>query len=266
MDFGEAIRRFAQTNPEEVEPAPGQEKKGVRPKPKPKSDDLESGAIYVLRSLSEHPVVAERRDLIHKIGVTGGDVGARVANARHDPTYLLADVEIVATYRLYNINRAKLEAEFHRVFGRARLDLMIPARFGQAVRPREWFLVPLHVIDEVVKRITNQMITDYEYDPANVSLVQHADGVGQSWGSSGIARRRPRSRIALRDGLGSLAFKASSSFASSRVSGRSCSPRILRIARATSAATASSSSSKGGRLTRVLGLATASGSSLARAD
>lgn len=142
--------------------------------------DLESGTIYVLRSLSEHPVVAERRDLIHKIGVTGGDVGARVANARHDPTYLLADVEIVATYRLYNINRAKLEAVFHRVFGRARLDLMIPDRFGQAVRPREWFLVPLHVINEVVERITNQTITDYEYDPATASLVQHADGVSQS--------------------------------------------------------------------------------------
>jgi len=33
----------------------------------------------------------------NKIGLTGGDVKARVANAKKDPTYLLADVEIVAT-------------------------------------------------------------------------------------------------------------------------------------------------------------------------
>jgi hypothetical protein len=136
---------------------------------------LESGTIYVLRSKSDHPVVAEHRDLIHKIGVTGGDVSARVANAKHDPTYLLADVEVVATYRLYNVNRGKLETLLHRVLGQARLDLMIPDRFGQAVRPREWFLVPLHVIDEVVERITNQTITGYQYDPETAALVQRAD-------------------------------------------------------------------------------------------
>lgn len=39
MDFGEALRRFAQTKPEEVEPAPGQRKKAVRPKPKPAPDE-----------------------------------------------------------------------------------------------------------------------------------------------------------------------------------------------------------------------------------
>jgi len=49
----------------------------------------------VLRSKSEHPFVAKNRTVLHKIGVTGGDVKARVANAKKDPTYLLADVEIV---------------------------------------------------------------------------------------------------------------------------------------------------------------------------
>ena len=58
-------------------------------------DDIESGTIYVLRSLSDHPFVAEHRELIHKIGVTGGKVESRIANAAHDATYLLADVEVV---------------------------------------------------------------------------------------------------------------------------------------------------------------------------
>lgn len=59
--------------------------------------DIESGTIYVLRSLSAHPLVAEHRELIHTIGVTGGKVETRIADAAHDPTYLLADVEIAAT-------------------------------------------------------------------------------------------------------------------------------------------------------------------------
>jgi hypothetical protein len=67
--------------------------------------DLSSGTIYVLRSKLDHPVVAAHRDVLHKIGVTGGDVGRRIANAKLDPTFLMADVEIVATYELYNINR-----------------------------------------------------------------------------------------------------------------------------------------------------------------
>jgi hypothetical protein len=63
----------------------------------------------VLRSKSDHPVVAANRDVLHKIGVTGGDVARRLGNARLDPTFLMADVEVVATYQLFNINRAKLE-------------------------------------------------------------------------------------------------------------------------------------------------------------
>src|SRR5690606_4006265 len=71
--------------------------------------DLESGTIYVLRSLSGHPFVSEHRDIIHKIGVTSGKVEARIANAEHDATYLLAKVEVVATYKLAGINRTRLE-------------------------------------------------------------------------------------------------------------------------------------------------------------
>ena len=102
--------------------------------------DLASGTIYVLRSKSDHPVVAANRDVLHKIGVTGGDVAQRIANAKLDPTFLMADVEIVATYELYNINRTKLENLIHRIFDPARLDIEIKDRFGNPVIPREWFL------------------------------------------------------------------------------------------------------------------------------
>lgn len=128
-------------------------------------DDLASGTIYVLRSTSNHPVIAESREFVHKIGVTGGDVDRRIAHAKDDPTYLFADVEVVATYKLFNINRSKLESVLHRVFAPARLDLEMTDRFGRPVKAREWFLAPLSVIDEAVERIRNQTITEYGYDP-----------------------------------------------------------------------------------------------------
>jgi hypothetical protein len=127
-------------------------------------DDIATGTIYVLRSQSRHPLVAEHRGLIHKIGVTGGSVKARIAGAESDATYLLAAVEVVAEYSLHNLSRKKLEQLFHRLFASAQLDLTIEDRFGKPVKPREWFVVPLHVIDEAVGRIRDGSITGFEYD------------------------------------------------------------------------------------------------------
>jgi hypothetical protein len=132
----------------------------------------ETGTIYVLRSKSSDPQIAPHRAVLHKIGVTGGGVKERIASASMDATYLLADVEIVATYTLRNINRTKLENLLHRFFSAARLDVEIRDRFGNPVKPREWFLVPLPVIDDVVERIKDETIVDYQYDPASASLVK----------------------------------------------------------------------------------------------
>ncbi|APG93103.1 GIY-YIG nuclease family protein [Sinorhizobium americanum] len=134
--------------------------------------DLASGTIYVLRSKSDHPLVAANRDILHKIGVTGGDVARRVANAKLDATFLLADVEVVATYDLYNINRTKLENIIHRIFDPVRLDIEIKDRFGNPVIPREWFLVPRFVVDDAVERIKDGTITQFTYDPQTARLVR----------------------------------------------------------------------------------------------
>jgi hypothetical protein len=90
------------------------------------------------------------------------------------PTFLFAEVEVVATYELFNINRSKLENLIHRIFGPARFDVEILDRFGRPVVPREWFMVPLFVIDEAVERIRDRSIVDYRYDPASAKLVKLA--------------------------------------------------------------------------------------------
>jgi hypothetical protein len=134
-------------------------------------EDIESGTIYVLRSQSTHPYVAKHRELIHKIGVTGGKVETRISGAEKESTYLLAGVEVIATYKLHNINRVKMENLFHRIFVSAQIDISIDDRFGNPVKPREWFLVPLQVIDEAVQRVKDGTISDVVYDAKTARFV-----------------------------------------------------------------------------------------------
>ena len=133
--------------------------------------ELETGTIYVLRSNSDHPSVLEHRNVMHKIGVTSGSVEARIAGAEKSSTYLLSTVEVVATYKVYGVNCQKLENLLHKVFGAGQINLSIPDRFGNTVKPREWFLVPLNVIDEAVQRIRDRSILTYRYDPQAGQLV-----------------------------------------------------------------------------------------------
>ena len=136
------------------------------------AEDLPTGHIYILRSQSDHPFIAEHRSLIHKIGVTGGDVKSRIANASKDPTYLLAEVEVVATFKLTNINGQKLESLLHKFFESTRLELTLPDRFGIPVQPREWFLVPLEAIEAAVEKIKEGTIDQFRYDPKTASLIR----------------------------------------------------------------------------------------------
>ncbi|WGD33944.1 GIY-YIG nuclease family protein [Olleya sp. YS] len=137
------------------------------------SDDLESGIIYVLRSNSNNPLIIENRDVFHKIGVTGNDINKRIVNAKNDPTFLMADVEVIATYKLANIKRHKLENLIQSFFKNAKLDIDIKDRFGKPVNPKEWFLVPIFIIDEVVEKIKDGTIEDYYYDVKSASLKKY---------------------------------------------------------------------------------------------
>ncbi|MGB6229265.1 MAG: GIY-YIG nuclease family protein [Litorimonas sp.] len=137
----------------------------------PEEGDQKTGTIYVLSSLSDDPWIAGRRDLFHKIGVTGGTVEKRIADAENQPTFLMAGVKVERTAQLLNITRSRFETLLHRVLEQAKADVEITDRFGKAVSPREWFLVPLFIIDEVIDLIVEGQIGDYRYDPENVRMV-----------------------------------------------------------------------------------------------
>ena len=124
----------------------------------------QTGIIYVLRSKSELPEIKPIRDAILKIGVTKDDVKRRIANAKNEATYLLGDVEVVDEYKLYNINRVKLERMLQKIFHDARLVITIKDRFGKPVEPKEWFMVTRAAVAKAVELIQSGEIGNYKYD------------------------------------------------------------------------------------------------------
>lgn len=136
------------------------------------TDDRVSGYIYVLRSRSEDPQIAAIKDL-HKIGFTRDSVQLRIKNAEKSPTYLMAPVDVVASYRTYNLKASALENLLHRVFAEVRLGITQADRKGRAYDPSEWFVVPRNVIDQAIDLIISGDIVHYVYDAKAQKLVEH---------------------------------------------------------------------------------------------
>ncbi|WP_235922028.1 GIY-YIG nuclease family protein [Flavobacterium phycosphaerae] len=133
-------------------------------------DDTETGWIYILKSKSTNKDIASIKDL-YKIGFSKVDVKDRVKNAKKEPTYLMADVHIVSTIKCYNINPHKFEQLLHRFFAEVCLNVDIYDENGRRITPREWFVVPLPVIDKVIDLIIAESIVNYRYDSVLQDIV-----------------------------------------------------------------------------------------------
>jgi hypothetical protein len=129
-----------------------------------KEEDIPSGWIYVLKSKSTNSQIVNIKDL-YKVGFASSSVDERIKNARYEATYLFADVQKVATYKVYNRNADKLESLLHRFFASACLDIDLFNEKGQRLNPREWFVVPFEVIEETIQLILNENIVNFKYDP-----------------------------------------------------------------------------------------------------
>lgn len=127
------------------------------------STDVQNGYIYVLRSLSRAPQIRSIRNL-YKIGYCSGDVTTRIKNAVHEPTYLMNDVEVVLTVRCYNLDVPYLEASIHSFFSNVNVYFEVRDDEGIMHYPKEWFTVPLNIIEEVIPLIVDKKIDSYRYD------------------------------------------------------------------------------------------------------
>ena len=118
-------------------------------------NDVESGTIYVLRSKSTRPEIAAIKDL-YKIGFTVTSVQSRIANAKNEPTYLCADVEVVATWKVYNVKSSTFEALIHKLFAAVQLQVTVDGH-----RPKEWFIVPFRAVEEAVNAVISGKSIEY---------------------------------------------------------------------------------------------------------
>jgi hypothetical protein len=134
------------------------------------SDDESTGYIYVLRSLSDDPKIKEIDDL-YKIGFSTQPTEQRIQNAAQEPTYLMADVAVVSEFQTYNLNPQKLELLLHTFFAESCLNIDIFDKDGVRYTPREWFVIPLHIIEIALKLLINGEIVNYRYDIQKQEIV-----------------------------------------------------------------------------------------------
>lgn len=148
--------------------------------------DRLTGFIYVLRSLSDNPAISSQQDL-YKIGFSTNDVEERIAGAAHDPTYLMAPVRIVATYKVANMNSQKLEGLIHQVLEGVRFHVTVFDDSGQPHEPQEWFVVPLSVVDTIIEKIMDGSIVGFTYNAHMKCLERRADKQRPSFSTRGLS-------------------------------------------------------------------------------
>ena len=136
----------------------------------PAEDDIGTGTVYVLQSMSEHARITPIRKYLHKIGVTKSSVQTRIANAVNDPTYLLSEVKVISEFKIYNVKASKIEKLLQTYFDKARADITIEDRFGKPVRSTEWFFVMPHTIREAVDRLIDGSLAQTYYDPKHAKI------------------------------------------------------------------------------------------------
>ncbi|PTR28491.1 T5orf172 domain-containing protein [Luteibacter sp. OK325] len=138
-------------------------------------DSLGVGRVYVARSMSPDPKIASLDGRLYKIGVTTGSVADRVRGAASDPTFLFAPVRVIREFEVLNFDPIRLEAILHRFFSSARLAIDIPGHFGKPFHPKEWFLIDLAVIDQVIPLIVKGELSGSYYDPDTETIVSALD-------------------------------------------------------------------------------------------
>ena len=125
--------------------------------------DSVTGYIYVLRSLSEEAAIKGQSNL-YKIGFSTTAVEERIANAANEPTYLMAPVEIVASYKVVNLHSQRFEDMIHQILKPVQFHLTVYDHRGEEHHPQEWFVVPLDVVDVIIEKILDGSIVNYTYN------------------------------------------------------------------------------------------------------
>lgn len=133
-------------------------------------DDKYGGYIYILKSLSNDRAIKDVKDL-YKVGFCSTTVEQRIQDAHKQPTYLMSPVHLVTSWKCFNMDANTFEGLLHKLFGDVCLDVTVTDLEGKNHQPREWFIVPLDVIEQAVELIITGQIVNYRYDKELKQLV-----------------------------------------------------------------------------------------------
>lgn len=150
-------------------------------------DDKQDGWIYVLSSLSENPEIKNQENL-YKIGFSTIPVEQRISNAKNEPTYLMDNVEVVSSWKTYNMNTHKFEKLIHQFFSAVQFRFEVKDEKGNKYRATEWYVVPFGIIETVINRIVDKSIVDYRYNPSLQSLekIEKEETVEKKFDTTGM--------------------------------------------------------------------------------
>ena len=132
--------------------------------------DKETGNIYILSSLSEKPEIKSIKNL-YKIGYCTTSIKKRTENAENETTFLMAPVKLVSSYQTFNSNPQKFEDVIHQFFSERCLDIKIADRNGNYKKPKEWYIVPIKVIEQVIELIEKREIQKYKFDHLSDKII-----------------------------------------------------------------------------------------------
>lgn len=133
------------------------------------NEDKITGYIYILSSLSDNPQIQAINDL-YKIGYSTTSVEERIENAEKDPTFLMAPVKIVSTYKVFNLPPRRFESVIHSFFKDRCLDVKISDKSRINRKPKEWYVVPLKIIEQVIQLIINNEISNYRFNTTSSEI------------------------------------------------------------------------------------------------
>ena len=134
-------------------------------------NDKESGYIYVLSSLSEKIEIQSIKNL-YKIGYCTSTVEKRIENSEKETTFLMSGVKIVLAYKTFNLNPQKFENIIHNFFSERCLDIKVSDLNGKLKKPKEWYIVPIRIIEEAIQLIINNEIQNYKFDHINDKIIK----------------------------------------------------------------------------------------------
>lgn len=116
------------------------------------NEDVTTGYIYVLKTLSQNPQLKKINPLF-KVGVTTKKVEERIKNAENESTYLYAPVKLIEKFKIVNLEPMALETAIHHALKAYQLGIDITLPNGNKIHPEEWFCVELRKIEDIISEI-----------------------------------------------------------------------------------------------------------------